>query len=157
MITYILCSFCFCEIWALCVLWITYDHFYYAPCLVCWALFGSLVPAMCNHTSCAQVHELPRGHCGDNWEGTLFSWQYIYMCMCVCVCVCVCVCMCVCVWSQDHERQCAFPVITCSFVVIDALGRMMHWAYELLHNHCGDNREGTLLHVYIYITPILLW
>ena len=23
--------------------------------------------------SCAQVHELPQNHCGDNWEGTLFS------------------------------------------------------------------------------------
>ena len=21
----------------------------------------------------AQVHELPQSHCGDNWEGTLFS------------------------------------------------------------------------------------
>ena len=33
----------------------------------------SLVPAMCNRTSCAQVHELPQSHCGDNREGTLFS------------------------------------------------------------------------------------
>ena len=24
-------------------------------------------------TSCAQVHELPQSHCGDNREGTLFS------------------------------------------------------------------------------------
>ena len=38
-----------------------------------WALFGSLVPAMWNRTSCAQVHELPQSHCGDNREGTLFS------------------------------------------------------------------------------------
>ena len=29
--------------------------------------------AMCNRTSCAQVHELPQSHCGDNREGTLFS------------------------------------------------------------------------------------
>ena len=42
---------CFSEIWALCVSWITYGHLYYTPCLTCWALFGSLVPAMCNHTS----------------------------------------------------------------------------------------------------------
>ena len=39
---------------------------------------------MCNHVNnvlsqvspqwlCAQVHELPQSHCGDNWEGTLFS------------------------------------------------------------------------------------
>ena len=28
MITYILCSSCSCEIWALCVSWITYDHLY---------------------------------------------------------------------------------------------------------------------------------
>ena len=26
-----------------------------------------------NCTSCAQVHELPQSHCGDNREGTLFS------------------------------------------------------------------------------------
>ena len=25
------------------------------------------------HGSCAQVHELPQSHCGDNWEGILFS------------------------------------------------------------------------------------
>ena len=37
------------------------------------ALFGSLVPAMCNRTSCAQVHELPKSHCSDNRGGTLFS------------------------------------------------------------------------------------
>ena len=29
------------------------------------ALFGSLVPAMCNRTSCAKVHELPQSHYGD--------------------------------------------------------------------------------------------
>ena len=34
--------------------------------------FGSLVPAMCNCTSCAQVHELPQSHCDDQ-EDTLFS------------------------------------------------------------------------------------
>ena len=28
---------------------------------------------MMNRTSCAQVHELPQSHCGDNLEGTLFS------------------------------------------------------------------------------------
>ena len=28
--------------------------------------------------SCAQVHELPQSHCGDNREGTLFSWLHIY-------------------------------------------------------------------------------
>ena len=25
------------------------------------------------HDLCAQVHELPQNHCGDNREGTLFS------------------------------------------------------------------------------------
>ena len=25
------------------------------------------------HTSCAQVHELPQSHCGDNWNDTLLS------------------------------------------------------------------------------------
>ena len=28
---------------------------------------------MMNRTSCAQVHELPQSHCGNNREGTLFS------------------------------------------------------------------------------------
>ena len=62
---------CFCEIWALCVSWINYDHLYYAPCLASWALFGSLVPVMCNRTSCVQVHELPQSHCGDNMFSSL--------------------------------------------------------------------------------------
>ena len=64
----LLCLSYFCEIWALCVSWITYDHLWYTSCLACWALFGSLVPAICNRTSCAQVHELqlPQNHCGDN-------------------------------------------------------------------------------------------
>ena len=26
-----------------------------------------------------QVYELPQSHCGDNWEGTLFSWLHMYM------------------------------------------------------------------------------
>ena len=30
-------------------------------------------------TPCAQVHELPQSHCGDNREGRLFSWLYIYI------------------------------------------------------------------------------
>ena len=29
-------------------------------------------------TSCAQVYELPPSQCGDNREGTLFSWLHIY-------------------------------------------------------------------------------
>ena len=65
-------------LWARCVSWITYDHLYYAPCSACWALLGLLVPAMCNLTSCAQAHELPQSHCGDNREGTMFSWLHIY-------------------------------------------------------------------------------
>ena len=95
-------------------------HLYYAPCLTCWALFGSLVPAMCNRTSCAQVHELPRSHCGDNLEGTLFSWLYIYnahlasvrfehsVCdgslmtiyICIYVCIYVYICMYTCIYMH---------------------------------------------------------
>ena len=33
---------------ALCMLWITYDHLCYVLCFACWALFGSLGPALCN-------------------------------------------------------------------------------------------------------------
>ena len=32
-----------------------------------------------NLTSCAQLHELPKSHCGDNREGTLFHNYYIYI------------------------------------------------------------------------------
>ena len=45
-------------------------------------LFGSLVPAICNRTSCVQVHELRWGHwwTANNWEGTFLSfWLYIYI------------------------------------------------------------------------------
>ena len=78
MTAYILLPSCFCETWAICVSWITYNHSYYAPCLACWVLFGYLAPAMCNRISCAQVHELAQSHCGDNQEGTLYSWLHIY-------------------------------------------------------------------------------
>ena len=54
------------------------DHIYYAFCLAFWELFGSLVPAICNRTSCAQVYGLPQIRCGDNWEGTFFLWLHIY-------------------------------------------------------------------------------
>ena len=33
---------------------------------------GHMMYLMCR-TSCAQVHELPQSHCGNNREGTLFS------------------------------------------------------------------------------------
>ena len=46
-------------------------------CLACWAHFALLVPWMCNHASCAQVNELPQGHC-DYWEATLFLQLHIY-------------------------------------------------------------------------------
>ena len=78
MIAYILRSTCFCEIWALWVSWITYNQLYYALCLVCWELSSSLVPAMYNRISCAQVHEFPQNHCSENREGTLFLWLHIY-------------------------------------------------------------------------------
>ena len=37
---------------------ITYDHPYYDPWWAFWALFGSIIPIMCNRTSSAQVREL---------------------------------------------------------------------------------------------------
>ena len=56
-------------------------HSYLLPAselLSFWACFGLLVPAMCNHTSCAQVHVLPKSHCGDNWDGKQIV-IYIYI------------------------------------------------------------------------------
>ena len=66
MVAYVLCPSCLCEIWVPCVSWITYDHLHCTPCLACWSLLGSLVTAICNQTSCAQVHELPQSQCGDS-------------------------------------------------------------------------------------------
>ena len=63
---------CFCKIWALCVSWITYDYLYYALCLASWALFDSLVPAMSNCTSWAEIHEMQQRHCSDNQESNCF-------------------------------------------------------------------------------------
>ena len=31
------------------------------------------------YCACAQVHEMPQNHCGDNRECTLFSALYIYI------------------------------------------------------------------------------
>ena len=64
----------------------------YALCLACWGLLGSLVPAMFNSTSCAQVHQFPQSHSGDNRKGTLFSWLHIYnMPCCFCEILALCV------------------------------------------------------------------
>ena len=52
------------------------------------------------YSLCAQVHEFPQNHCGDNQECTLFSW-YIYIYISVCVCVCV---WCVCVIHQKYRN-----------------------------------------------------
>ena len=37
------------------------------------ALWYIIYGCINNPTSCAQVHELPQSHCGNNREGTLFS------------------------------------------------------------------------------------
>ena len=64
-----------------CVLWITYDYLYYAPYLACWDLLGTLVPAMCNRTSSAQVHELPQISWDDKQGSTpcFHDWIYIML------------------------------------------------------------------------------
>lgn len=61
---------CFCANWAL---YATYE----LPCLAFWALFGSLLPALCYYISYGQVHELPHSYCSDNWRDTLPSLLHI--------------------------------------------------------------------------------
>ena len=45
--------------------------------------------------SCAQVHELPKDHCGCHIYiditdiRHIYIYIYIYMCVCVCVCACI--------------------------------------------------------------------
>ena len=58
-------------------------HLCYALCLAFWMLFCSLVPKICSHASCGQVHGLLQSHCGDNWEGTfLFFCIVHWSCFC---------------------------------------------------------------------------
>ena len=74
----LICSSCFCEIWALCVPWIIYDHLFYTPCLAWWTFFGSLVPTMYNRMLCAQVHKLLQSHCDNNRRAHCFhdnTWK----------------------------------------------------------------------------------
>ena len=54
---------------------------------------------MMNRTSCAQVHELPQSHCGDNQEGTL-----VFMTACILCSSCFCEIWALCVsWiTYDH-------------------------------------------------------
>ena len=42
---------------------------------------GHMMYIMCmyHRISCAQVHELPQSHCGDNREGTLRAHIYIHI------------------------------------------------------------------------------
>ena len=86
MITYILRilrSSNFCRIWVLNVACVNFNHFYYGPCLNCWVLFHSLVPAICNRASYAQIHKWPWRHWRivNNREDTMpvFLTAYIYI------------------------------------------------------------------------------
>ena len=80
-----------CETWALCVSWMTYEHLYYAPYWSCRSLVGSLVPTMCNRTSCVQVHGCHKAIVAISRRAHCFhDWIYIYIYMYICVCVCVC-------------------------------------------------------------------
>ena len=147
------------EIWALCVSWITYDHLYYGPCLACWALFGSLLPAMCNRTSCAQFHELPQYHCGDNREGALFSWLHIYYAHLVFVRFEHSVCRGSLMTTYLYYAPClACWVLFGSLVPATSNRTSCVQVHELPRSHCGDNRGAHCFHYCICITLVLfLW
>ena len=85
MITFILHSSCFCEIWELFVSWTTYDYLYYAPNLACWTSLGSL-------TSNVTITE--RAHCFHDymyitlilllWNlSTLCVVDYLWLLICI--------------------------------------------------------------------------
>ena len=156
MITYIVRSSCYFEIWAFCASWITYCHKHFAPCFACRALFGSLVPAMWNRTSRAQVHELPQSYCGDNREGTLFPWFHIYYAHLASV--------------RFEQFVWRGSVMTTNFTLFALLveGSWVHW-----YQQCGTvhhvpkwmschkaivviTGRANYFHDYIYITLILL-
>ena len=106
---------------------------------------------MCNCTSCAQVNELPQRHCGDSWEGTLFSWLHIYYAYFTSV--------------QFEQSGCYGSLMTnhsnlyyAPCLELDE-GSLDHWSHQCaLQSHCGDTYgdtyEGTLfswLYIYIYM------
>ena len=76
MITCMLYPSCFCDIWALCVSWITLDHLYYAPCLPCWALLVHW------YQHCVTVQAIVvttrRTHCFHDYM-YIYIYKYIYI------------------------------------------------------------------------------
>ena len=61
-------------------------------------------------TSCAQVHELRRSHCGHNREDTSFSWLHIYYAhLALCF---------VCVMCPFCFVLCVFYIYTCIYIYI---------------------------------------
>ena len=55
--------------------------------------------------SCAQVHELPQSHCGDNRKDTLFSFEHSVCCgsfMTTCIYMYIYICMYICMYIYTY-------------------------------------------------------
>ena len=132
------------------------DNLYYAPCFVCWALFGSLVSVVCNRRLYAQVHELPESHCGDNRKETLLSWLHIYYSHLTSV--------------RLEQSVCRGSLITTHIML---LALLVEYSLVTWHQQCVTvyhvpkcmnwhkaivviTRRAHCIHDCIYITPILL-
>ena len=87
-------------------------HLYYAPCLACWALFSSLVPAMCFHdniyimlifllwdlsTPCVRDHLRPLMYVCIYVH--IYIYTYIYICIYIYMSVCRIFCICRIFWN----------------------------------------------------------
>ena len=107
-------------------------------------------------TSCAQVHELPQSDCGDNREGTLFSWLHIYYAHLASV--------------RFEHSVCRGSLMTTNIMLLALLVEhsLVHWYQQCGTVHhvpkCMSCHKAIVVitgrahcfHDYIYITLILL-
>ena len=92
---------------------------------------------MCNRTSCAQVHGLPQGHCGDSREGTLLSWLHIYIYIYIwCVCDTYVIFIC---YNNCAQVRYAFGLQKCFWswsdkIEISVLSQELHiYSQQMIH------------------------
>ena len=98
-----------------------------------------------NHTSCAQVHELPQSHCDDNLQSTLFSWLHIFYAHLASVrfkC------------SMCREHLCPLYIYDTTYICnihIDYIYTYMHSICMCIHIHIHIHMHMYIIYLFIYI------
>ena len=139
-ITYILCSSCFCEIWALCVSWITYDHLYYAPCLASLVHWYQQCVTVHHAPKCMSCHKavaeiIGRAHCFHN---------NIYIMLILLLRDLSTLCIVDHLWPLILRSLLSLLITLWLIGTSNAYRTLCVQVHELSQSHCGDNREDTL-------------